>query len=322
MSTINVNCVDQVLSFTNMPVIASGDINADHIQFTFSDEWEGFNSKICVFYQQKGDYFYGLLDNNNEVIIPSSVMSKSGNVVFGVSAYKDGVTRTSNVLSYAIVEGAYTEVDPEEGHNLVELIQQKVEEMQEQYNSVVDSLAHVRIEGDNEFEYEEDIQEIFRNLISANASRIDALEKLKFVPWHYYDNNEPLASLNYYAVDYAIFSDKVVPDTETTLGSFTPKLSGKLRLSVSAVNTGTAFENCKYQTKIYKDGTVILNRESILPSRNNQGGFDIDFDVEKDSEYVVKCYATHFEHTGDITNAKCNLKGAIVPTGEDYMIIE
>ena len=36
MSTINVTCADQVLTFTNMPVVASGDINADKIAFEYA----------------------------------------------------------------------------------------------------------------------------------------------------------------------------------------------------------------------------------------------------------------------------------------------
>ena len=47
MSTIQVQVIDQLMSFTNMPVIASGDIGADRIKFTFSPEWAGY-SKICT----------------------------------------------------------------------------------------------------------------------------------------------------------------------------------------------------------------------------------------------------------------------------------
>ena len=109
MSTINVSCVDQVLNFTNMPVIASGDVNADKINFTFDSAWNGY-SKICVFYRQKDDYFYGIIDGDGNVTVPATLLAAPGKTTFGVSGYKDTTVRTSNVLSYAIVEGAYTAV--------------------------------------------------------------------------------------------------------------------------------------------------------------------------------------------------------------------
>lgn len=113
MSTINVSCVDQVLSFTNMPVIASGDVNADKINFTFDSAWDGY-TKTCVFYRQKYDYFYGFIDNNGDVTVPSALLATPGKITFGVSGYKDTTVRTSNVLSYAIVEGAYTAVETDD----------------------------------------------------------------------------------------------------------------------------------------------------------------------------------------------------------------
>ena len=154
MSKIEVEVIDQIQNFTNMPVIASGDINADRIKFTFSEEWAGY-SKICTFYQQKGEYYYGLVDSNNEVVIPNGVINKPGNIHFGVSGFKDEITRTSNVLTYAIVEGAYTEVDESESQRLISVIQENVDERREEFDSVVDNLAYLRLEGDNAFEYNE-----------------------------------------------------------------------------------------------------------------------------------------------------------------------
>ena len=39
MSTIKVSCNDQVMSFDDMPVIASGGINEDQVQFSFDSAW-------------------------------------------------------------------------------------------------------------------------------------------------------------------------------------------------------------------------------------------------------------------------------------------
>lgn len=110
MSTINVTCADQVLTFTNMPVVASGDINADKIAFDFSSEWKDC-AKICVFYVQKGKYHYAIINGSGEAVIPSEVMQRKAILRFGVIGFKNGVQRTSNVLAFRIHEGAYSTVD-------------------------------------------------------------------------------------------------------------------------------------------------------------------------------------------------------------------
>jgi len=48
MSTINIQCVDQVLTITNAPVIASGDVGVDQIVVSFDSVWTGF-TKTAVF---------------------------------------------------------------------------------------------------------------------------------------------------------------------------------------------------------------------------------------------------------------------------------
>ena len=95
MSTIKVTCTDQVLSFTNMPVIASGDVNADKINFTFDSVWDGY-TKTCVFYRQEGKHFYGLIDSSGNVTIPAALLQEPGKISFGVSGYKVSVICTSH----------------------------------------------------------------------------------------------------------------------------------------------------------------------------------------------------------------------------------
>ena len=110
MSTINVQCTDQVLAITNSPVIASGGINENDIQFSFCSKWDGY-AKICVFYRQTGNYYYSLIDSNDKCSIPAECCTSAGKIYFGVVGTKDNVTRTSEVLAYQIVEGAVTTID-------------------------------------------------------------------------------------------------------------------------------------------------------------------------------------------------------------------
>ncbi len=157
MSKIEVQIIDQAMAFKNMPVIASGDVNADIIKFTFSSEWDGYTGKTCTFYQQKGTYFYALLNEDNEAVIPSGALKNPGVIYFGISAYNAGTTLTTNVLAYEILEGAYTEVDSEEGRDLLGLIHENVSEMRKEFDDVVDDLAYLRLTGDNEFQYDDDV---------------------------------------------------------------------------------------------------------------------------------------------------------------------
>ena len=93
-----------------MPVVASGDINADKIAFEFSSEWKDY-AKICVFYVQKGSYHYAIINGSGEAVIPSEVMQRKTILRFGIIGFKNGIQRTSNVLAFRIHEGAYSTVD-------------------------------------------------------------------------------------------------------------------------------------------------------------------------------------------------------------------
>lgn len=114
MSVIKVSCIDQVMTLTNTPVIASGGVNENYIEFSFCSQWDGF-AKVCAFYQQPGAYYHSLLDSTDRCIIPAEVCELAGPMYFGVVGVKDDVTRTSEVVKYKLVEGVMTEItDPTE----------------------------------------------------------------------------------------------------------------------------------------------------------------------------------------------------------------
>lgn len=111
MSVIKITCVDQVLTFTNTPVIASGGIREDSIEFTFCSQWDGFE-KVAVFVKNTEMMPPALINADGRCEIPYDVLAEAGRFyigVFGVNA--DGVRRTTEYLEYMIVEGAVASVE-------------------------------------------------------------------------------------------------------------------------------------------------------------------------------------------------------------------
>lgn len=110
MSTqINVKCVDQTLTLKSTPLIASGDKNEDTITFAFCSQWDKFTDKTAVFYRNKNNVYYSMLDGNNTCVIPCEVLKDEGLMYFGVFASNSEGTKTSEVLALKVVQGAITE---------------------------------------------------------------------------------------------------------------------------------------------------------------------------------------------------------------------
>lgn len=110
MSTIiKVKCTDQVLTFENTPVIASGGLGEDFVSFEFCGKWDGL-AKTAVFWRHEDDAYHAVLDRDGLCAIPPEVLTQEGVIRFGVFGVgTEGNQRTSDVLSYTIVKGAITE---------------------------------------------------------------------------------------------------------------------------------------------------------------------------------------------------------------------
>lgn len=106
-TTIRVSCLDQRLMLTSTPVIASGGRNENEVIFSFCPLWNDFE-KIAVFYRDK-DRVYSALLENDVCTVPWEVLVDAGDFFFSVFGTKDGITRTSEIVKYRIVEGAITE---------------------------------------------------------------------------------------------------------------------------------------------------------------------------------------------------------------------
>lgn len=110
MSTIiKVRCTDQVLTFENTPVIASGGLEEDFVSFAFCSKWDGL-VKTAVFWRSEEEVYHVLLDEADSCPIPREVLAVEGVIYFGVFGVNEaGKQRTSEVLRYNIAKGAITE---------------------------------------------------------------------------------------------------------------------------------------------------------------------------------------------------------------------
>lgn len=106
---LKVKCIDQTLTLTSSPVVASGGKLDDIIEFEFCAKWDGY-TKTATFYQDKDNVYYSMIDNETNICtIPWEVLQKNGNLYFGVYGIKGDYVRTSQILVYKVVEGAITE---------------------------------------------------------------------------------------------------------------------------------------------------------------------------------------------------------------------
>lgn len=106
---IEVKCIDQVLTLTNTPVIASGGQGEDYVHFDLCEKWDGF-AVSGVFWRKGVDCIPVLLDAENTCQVPPELMTSEGVIYFGaVGIAPDGTTRTSEPVSYLIREGVITE---------------------------------------------------------------------------------------------------------------------------------------------------------------------------------------------------------------------
>ena len=108
MSLIKVKCIDQTLALEHTPLIASGGILEDFVEFEFCERWNGFEI-TAVFWRSESEAYHVLLDEANSCAVPREVLTEEGLVHFGVFGVSPaGVQRTSEVLTYKVHKGTIT----------------------------------------------------------------------------------------------------------------------------------------------------------------------------------------------------------------------
>lgn len=169
MSTINIKCIDQVMTFENMPIITAGDQNVDKVQFDFCELWDGY-IPVAIFFQQKEALSYSMIDGNGLCDIPNSIAKLSGKIYISVTGVNvDNQIRTTNILAYEIGEGVVDKslqdefagdgTSEEEAQSIYKEILKLAYQIRTDYLGVVNDLAYLEIGDENEFEYDESMME-------------------------------------------------------------------------------------------------------------------------------------------------------------------
>ena len=139
MSQIEITLKKQILTIQNREIISSGDVNYDTCLFTFDETWEGF-TKTAVFYQDKSNVQYAVLDSNDICVIPAAAMTKEGKMYIGVFGIKNTTILTSTLDTVDIERGAVSgdniSTEPTDDVFLAIIAQyQRILEMMGQYES-------------------------------------------------------------------------------------------------------------------------------------------------------------------------------------------
>lgn len=108
MSTIKIKCVDQTLTLTNTPIIASGGAAEDYVQFDFCSLWNGY-IKTAVFWRTPTEARTAVLDSNGKALIPQEILTTEGIIYIGAFGTNGKTRRTSEVVRYKVVKGAVSE---------------------------------------------------------------------------------------------------------------------------------------------------------------------------------------------------------------------
>lgn len=108
MTVIQFLVTDQVLSVTEKPVIASGDINTVKAVFDFEGEfWQNCTKQASFWNEKTPDEIIPVIFTEDECIVPASVLAKEGYFYIGVMGIKElDVIKTSTVVKYQIKKGA------------------------------------------------------------------------------------------------------------------------------------------------------------------------------------------------------------------------
>lgn len=119
MATINISLEKQLLTIQNREIIASGDSNYDVCAFSFDEAWKDF-IKTAVFYQDRADVYYAVLDAEDKCTIPAPALVKTKPLCIGVFGVSGNQIITSSIDSIPIVEGAVSgqEIDLEISENI------------------------------------------------------------------------------------------------------------------------------------------------------------------------------------------------------------
>lgn len=146
---IKVSCVDQRLVTSYAPLVASGGMSEDEVDFSFCPLWDGF-TKTAVFYRDGGTVYHVLL-SDDKATIPQEVLKDEGTLYIGVFGVKDGVRRTSEALRYKIKAGAITTgtTPPEPAPDIYSQLLSKVTSAENKVTALETKVDNISVGGRN-----------------------------------------------------------------------------------------------------------------------------------------------------------------------------
>lgn len=142
MAKLHFELEKQLLTLKNQEIIASGDSNYDSCEFVFDQSWDGF-VKTAVFYQDKNNVQYMVLENDDTCMVPAAAMARAGRMYIGVFGIKDTAVVTSTLATIDIMKGAISgdtvSTEPTDDVFLAIIAQyQRIAELMRQYEKTAE----------------------------------------------------------------------------------------------------------------------------------------------------------------------------------------
>lgn len=180
MAQIEVLLERQMLSVVNQEIISSGDISYDTCRFSFDGTWDGF-AKTGVFYQDKKNVQYAVLEADGSCMIPAQAMAREGNMYIGVFGVNGSSVMTSTVERVYIRQGAISgdtvSTEPSDDVFLAIIAQyQRMAEMMQGYDATAAELSEM-LRDMKAY----DVSEVLRRLEEVEKAAGDAQDRIDFV---------------------------------------------------------------------------------------------------------------------------------------------
>jgi hypothetical protein len=102
---------NQLLTITERPIIASGDVNTVVVYFEFDPTWAAFNIKFACFHKANQPHvvYKMLISDDGYATVPHEVLDDAGDIFFGVKGYihdSPEIVKTSVNVKYSIQNGS------------------------------------------------------------------------------------------------------------------------------------------------------------------------------------------------------------------------
>ena len=105
-TTITARVIDQTLQITNIPKLASGGENDVRVEVSFDSLWSGFG-KTAIFYRTENQVYHVVMVSDT-CLIPREVLAEPGKLYFGILGTSGATVRTTEVVTFNVVQGAIT----------------------------------------------------------------------------------------------------------------------------------------------------------------------------------------------------------------------